>query len=463
MRTNQKLKMMTPGPKTSIRSDWSSRKSWIGLPLKRRLYFQKNLTERESREICSQWTVFAHDHQLPPDRAPNGDPWLTWLLIGGRGAGKTRAGAEWVRAQALGLPPLATETASRIALVGETEHDVREVMIEGVSGLLAVHGWRERPTWLPSRRRLEWSNGAVAQVFSAEDPESLRGPQFSCAWSDEMAKWRNAEAAFDMLQFGLRLGSQPRQLITTTPRPTALLKRLMADPGSVVTRAGTRANASNLAPTFLQTVMGRYQGTRLGRQELDGEIIEDRPDALWSRTLLDSCRVDGAPHLQRIVVAVDPPASSGKRADACGIVAAGITDGGICYVLADDTISGVTPNAWAMKAIALWRRLEADVLVAEVSQGGEMVRAVINQVDSSVPVIPVHATRGKWLRAEPVATLYEQGRVKHAGVFASLEDEMCDFGSAGLSSGKSPDRLDALVWAIASLALQPRGPRIRAL
>jgi phage terminase large subunit-like protein len=415
-------------------------------------------------EIATEWEIFAHAHQTPPDLAPSGKPWLTWLMIGGRGAGKTRAGAEWIRAQALGLPPFATQKASRIALVGETEHDVREVMIEGVSGLLAVHGWHERPTWLPSRKRLEWSNGAVAQAFSADDPESLRGPQFCCAWSDEMAKWRYAEAAFDMLQFGLRLGAQPRQLITTTPRPTALLKRLIEDPTSVVTRAATRANAHNLAPTFLQSVMGRYAGSRLGRQELDGEIVEDRPDALWSRALLDNCRVSEAPSLQRIVVAVDPPASSSNRANACGIIAAGITEGGICYVIADHTVSGVTPNAWANKAIALWHRLQADALVAEVNQGGDMVRTVINEVDSSVPVIPVRATRGKWLRAEPVAILYEQGRVKHAGVFAALEDEMCDFASSGLSSGKSPDRLDALVWAIAQLALQSRGgPRIRLL
>jgi phage terminase large subunit-like protein len=431
---------------------------------KQRNYILSKLTGRESHEIVSRWKIFAHAHQTPPDLAPSGKPWLTWLMIGGRGAGKTRAGAEWVRAQALGLPPFAAEKAARIALVGETEHDVREVMIEGVSGLLAVHGWHERPVWLPSRKRLEWRDGQVAQVFSAEDPESLRGPQFSCAWSDEMAKWRYAEAAFDMLQFGLRLGAQPRQLITTTPRPTALLKRLIDDPTSVTTRAATRANAHNLAPTFLQTVMGRYTGTRMGRQELDGEIVEDRPDALWSRALLESVRVAEAPSLQRIVVAVDPPAGSGKRAAACGIVAAGITDGGICYVIADDTVSGVTPNGWACKAIALWHRLRADALVAEVNQGGDMVRTVINQVDSSVPVIPVHATRGKWLRAEPVATMYEQGRVKHAGHFAALEDEMCDFGVSGLSTGKSPDRLDALVWAIASLAFQARGgPRIRML
>jgi phage terminase large subunit-like protein len=362
------------------------------------------------------------------------------------------------------LPPFATEKASHIALIGETEHDVREVMIEGVSGLLAVHGWHERPVWQPSRKRLEWSDGQIAQAFSAEDPESLRGPQFCCAWSDEMAKWRYAQDAFDMLQFGLRLGAEPRQLITTTPRPTALLKRLIEDPTCVVTRAATRANAHNLAPTFLQNVMGRYAGTRIGRQELEAEMIEDRPDALWSRALLENCRVSEAPPLQRIVVAVDPPASSGRRSAACGIVAAGITEAGVCYVIADATVSGLTPNGWAMKAIALWHALRADTVVAEVNQGGDMVRTVLNETDASVPVIPAHATRAKWARAEPVAMLYEQGRVKHAGIFAALEDEMCDFGVNGLSGGKSPDRVDALVWAVGTLAFQARnGPRIRML
>ena len=429
-----------------------------------RLHILSRLNEAELETLGTAWEIFAHPHQHPPPHAANGAPWLTWLLIGGRGAGKTRAGAEWIRAQALGLAPFADQAVSRIALVGETEHDVREVMIEGVSGLLAVHPRAQRPSWSPSRKRLEWPNGAVAYAFSAEDPESLRGPQFGCAWSDEMAKWRYAEATFDMLQFGLRLGSRPRQLVTTTPRPTALLKRLMADPLSAVTRAPTRANALNLAPTFLKSVMARYQDTRLGRQELDGEIIEDRPDALWSRALLESCRVGEAPPLQRIVVAVDPPASSGRRADACGIVAAGVADGGAIYVLADDTVSAAAPSLWAAKAIALWRRLEADALVAEVNQGGEMVRAVINEVDASVPVTSVRATRGKWLRAEPVATLYAQGRVKHAGSFPALEDEMCDFASSGLSSGRSPDRLDALVWAVTALTTTVRTmPRVRGL
>jgi phage terminase large subunit-like protein len=452
-------------PETLTHSAESFGNDWKAWSEDQRLFLLQTMSQEEMDDLNAHWDLFAHAHQTPPRLAPNGKPWLTWLMIGGRGAGKTRAGAEWIRAQALGLPPFASEAASRIALVGETEHEVREVMIEGVSGLLAVHPPHERPIWQPSRKRLEWRNGAVAQAFSAEDPESLRGPQFCCAWSDEMAKWRHAEATFDMLQFGLRLGSQPRQLITTTPRPTALLKRLIDESTSVVSRAATAANAHNLAPTFLQGVMARYAGTRIGRQELDGEIIEDRPDALWSRALLDECRVAEAPELQRIVVAVDPPVSSGKRADCCGIVAAGIAESGTVYVLADGTVSAVTPAAWAMKAIALWRRLQADALVVEVNQGGEMVRAVINEVDAAVPVTPVRALRGKWLRAEPVATLYEQGRVKHAGVFAALEDEMCDFAATGLSSGRSPDRVDALVWAVASLALVPKhsGPRIRVL
>ncbi len=431
-----------------------------------RLYLWETMLPGEIDFLTDDcWQLFAHPHQLPPRVATSGAPWLTWLLIGGRGAGKTRAGAEWVRAQALGQRPFAERAAGRIALVGETEHDVREVMIEGVSGILGVHPRHQRPLWTPSRKRLEWPNGAIAEVFSAEDPESLRGPQFHCAWSDEMAKWRQAEAAFDMLQFGLRLGQQPRQLITTTARPSAWLKRLLADPATAVTRAATAANAFHLAPTFLKNVMARYAGTRLGRQELDGEIIEDRPDALWSRALLEQCRVDAAPDLQRIVVAIDPPASSTKRAEACGIVAAGLAKSGIVYVLADDSVNGATPTLWASKAIALWRRLEADALVVEVNQGGDMVRTVIDGIEAGLPVRPVRATRGKWTRAEPVAALYEQGRVKHVGAYPELEDEMCDFASSGLSNGRSPDRLDALVWAVASLTPGRRGdgPRIRTL
>lgn len=401
--------------------------------------------------------MYAHRHQRPPE----GD-WTNWLLIGGRGAGKTRAGAEWVRAFAT-APRRAGERARRVALIGEGELEIRDIMIEGVSGLLAVHPQLQRPRWHASLRRLEWDNGAIAQVFSAEDPESLRGPQFHAAWLDELAKWRHAEATFDMLQFGLRLGERPRQVITTTPRPIPLLKRLIADPASAVTRATTHDNAKNLAPAFIDTVLRRYQGTRLGWQEILGELIEDRPDALWSRATIEGSRVARAPDLQRIVVAVDPPASSARGADACGLVAAGRAENGIIYVIADESAAGLSPALWAAKAIALWRRLAADALVVEVNQGGDMVRAVIAEQDRAVPVIAVHARRGKWLRAEPVAALYEQGRVKHAGSFPALEDEMCDFGLDGLSSGRSPDRLDALVWAVAHLGFGGSGPRIRTL
>ena len=419
------------------------------------------ILERFSHDFAG----WAHPHQQHADAGNDGGPWTTWLMLGGRGAGKTRLGAEWVRALVHGTPPYASAPHGAIALVGESERDVREVMIEGPSGLMAVSPWRERPTWISSRGRLEWANGAVALAFSAGDPDSLRGPQFDAAWCDELAKWRYAEATFDMLQFGLRLGARPRQLVTTTPRPIALIKRLIADPATRVTRAGTAANRLHLAPSFLETVVGRYAGTRLGRQELDGELIDDRPDALWSRAGLEAGRVAAAPGLARVVVGVDPPGSSRAGADACGIVAAGITGEGVVYVLEDASVQGLTPSGWASVAVALHRRLEADAIVAETNMGGEMVRQVLREVDASVPVREVRATRGKWLRAEPVAALYEQGRVRHVGALPQLEDEMCDFGLDGLSSGHSPDRLDALVWAVTALTSRPRGagPRLRQL
>jgi phage terminase large subunit-like protein len=403
------------------------------------------------------WPTFSHPHQEPPQTAPGGDPWTTWLILGGRGAGKTRAGAEWVRRV------VREGRARRIALVGETEHDVREVMVEGISGLIAVSQRAERPVWIPSRRRLEWPNGAVAYAFSAEDPDSLRGPQFDAAWCDELAKWRHAEATFDMLQFGLRLGAEPRQVITTTPRPIPLIKRLLADPRTAVTRAKSYANQYHLSAAFFDHVLARYKDTRLGRQEIDGEIIDERPDALWTRVQLEACRVATAPALARIVVAVDPPAAA-RAGSTCGVIAAGRNENGTLYVLADASASGLSPAAWAAKAIALWRQLEADALIAEVNHGGDMVRQVIAEVDATVPVTAVRATRGKWLRAEPIAALYEQGRVKHVGSFPALEDEMCDFSLDGLSDGRSPDRLDALVWALTALSFGVRHPpRVRML
>jgi phage terminase large subunit-like protein len=369
-----------------------------------------------------------------------------------------------VRALALGAEGRG-EQAGRIALVGETIADVREVMVNGESGLLSLDWGRDQKArWIGSKRRLELPNGAVALAFSSEDPESLRGPQFEAAWCDELAKWRYAEATWDMLQFGLRLGARPRQVVTTTPRPIPLVKRLLADADTVTTRARTIDNKANLAPAFLTKIVARYEGTRLGRQELDAELIEERTDALWHRAAIEGCRVAAAPGLKRIVVAVDPPASSGEGSDACGIVAAGIGADGNGYVLVDATAERLSPARWAKRAVDLFHRLEADRIVAEVNQGGEMVEAVIRQADANVPVETVRASRGKYLRAEPVAALYEQGRVRHVGAFPELEDEMCDFALGGLSSGRSPDRLDALVWALSALMLTKEGkPRVRGI
>ncbi len=413
----------------------------------------------ERRTFLADWSgLHARLDQLPPE----GD-WTTWLMLGGRGAGKTRAGAEWVRRLVLGGTVVKGGAVQRIALVGETLADVRDVMVKGESGLLSLDWGRgENPRWVGSGRRLELPHGAVAFAFSSEDPESLRGPQFSAAWCDELAKWKHAEATFDMLQFGLRLGSRPRQVVTTTPRPIPLLKRIIADPGTTISKARTHDNAKNLAAAFLKNIVARYQGTRLGRQELDAELIEERADALWHRAGIETCRVKAAPALQRIVVAVDPPASSGEHADACGLVAAGLGADGIGYVLADATAERLSPARWAKRAIDLYHKLEADRIVAEVNQGGEMVETLIRQADADVPVETVRAYRGKWLRAEPIAALYEQDRVRHVGAFPALEDEMCDFALGGLSSGRSPDRLDALVWALTALMLKKEAkPRVR--
>jgi phage terminase large subunit-like protein len=390
--------------------------------------------------------------------------WRTWLVLGGRGSGKTRAGAEWVRTMALGIAPFTNGPVLRIALIGETIADVRTIMVEGVSGVLSVHAPHERPVYEPSKRQLTWPNGAVAQLFSAEDPDGLRGPQFGAAWCDELAKWRYADKTWDMLQFALRLGASPRQVVTTTPRPIGLLKRILGDAATAVSRSRTLDNFSNLAPGFVAEMRARYGATALGRQELDGELVEDREDGLWSRAQLERTRVDRAPELVRIVVAVDPPVTSGAKADACGIVVAGIDAEGRGYVLSDRTVAGYAPLVWAKVAVAALEEFQADRIVAEVNQGGDLVEGVIRQIDASVPLRKVRATRGKFIRAEPVAALYERGLVSHVGQFAALEDQLCDFGPAGLSTGRSPDRLDALVWALTDLMLGSGGePKIRSM
>ncbi|WP_417580429.1 DNA-packaging protein [Pelagibacterium sp.] len=403
----------------------------------------------ENFKTC--WALWAHQMQRPPE----GD-WTTWLMLGGRGAGKTRAGAEWVRELVSGARPV-----SPIALVGETMAEARAIMVDGVSGIISVHPNAERPRFDAGRGILAWPNGAEAWLLPANDPERFRGPQFAAAWCDEVAKWPKAEAAWDMLQFGLRIGARPRQMVTTTPKPTRLLKRLLADPNTVVTRMTTRANKDNLAPAFLEAIVARYNETVLGRQELDGEMVEELPGALWSRSQIETGRIDKVPGLTRIVVAVDPPVTGGKNSDACGIIVAGRC-GDDAVVLADRTVQGVTPVGWARVAITAFHEFNADTILAEVNQGGDLVKNLMHQVDASVPVLEARANRGKWVRAEPVAALYAQGRVKHAGMFAELEDELCAFGPDGLAEGHSPDRLDALVWAVTELLLRNGPvPRVR--
>ncbi len=416
-------------------------------------------------KLLTDWPLWARPDQLPISVCDPKANWKTWLMLGGRGAGKTRAGAEWIRYNALGLDPVADIPAKRIALVGPTLGEARAVMVEGVSGLLGVHPRCQMPKFLSSQNKLIWPNGTIAQLFSAEDPDSLRGPQFDIAWCDELAKWRYLKETWDMLQFGLRMGDHPRVLVTTTPRPVALLKQLLDDKTNLVSRASTYDNKAFLAASFLKQIDAQYAGTRLGRQEINGELIEDNPDALFSRDVIEKLRVHKTPPLERIVVAVDPPTTSKKLSNACGIICAGLGDDGHAYVLDDATVPKAKPLAWAKKAIALYEARQADMLVVEVNQGGEMVTTILNEVDASVPVKSVHASRGKHLRAEPVAALYEQGRVCHVGGFPALEDEMCSFEQTTKHGRKSPDRVDALVWALTDLLLKPNAskPRISIL
>ena len=399
------------------------------------------------------WPFWARAGQLPPP----GD-WTIWLMMAGRGFGKTRAGAEWVRAMAADHP------GCRIALVGATAAEARAVMVEGVSGLLTISPQAEQLIWAPSLGRLSWGNGSQARLFSAAEPDSLRGPEFHFAWADELAKWHRAEAAWDILMLTLRLGSKPRVLATTTPRAIPLVRRLAADPAVVRTHGRTRDNHAHLPAAFIAGVERAYGGTRLGRQELDGELIGDVAGALWTRALIEARRVGAAPALVRVVIGVDPPASS--EGDACGIVAAGLGADGLAYVLEDATVEKASPERWANAVAAAAARHEAERVVAEVNNGGEMVRSVLEAADVRLAVRMVHARRGKSARAEPVAALYERGRAFHAGAFPALEDQLCGMLAAGgyEGPGRSPDRADALVWALTELMLGQRAaPRVRAV
>lgn len=497
-----------------------------------RLALLRALGAQGAERLLHDWRFWGRPGQLPP----SGD-WRVWLVLAGRGFGKTRAGAEWVRrvarhsgawkVQEPAAAPLipsrechlrhftgllgggflggglarggeakaeeadgrtingsrsgagsgagscnereeraATGTGGpvRIALVAATLAEARAVMVEGESGLLAIAPPDERPVFEPALRRLVWPNGSVAHLYSADAPEQLRGSQHHFAWCDEAAKWRNAETVWANLELGLRLGPRPRVLVTTTPRPVPLVRRLLADPAVQVTRGATWDNAANLPQSFLDAMTATYGGTRLGRQELEGEMVEAVEGALWSPELIERNRVDTAALLARVVVAVDPPVTGGPEADACGIIVAALGADGHGYVLADRTVEGASPSGWARAVAAAAADFEAERVVAEVNNGGDLVGLVLRSAGCSAPLRLVRASRGKAARAEPVAALYEQGRVHHTGGLPRLEDELCGLmpGGGYVGPGRSPDRADALVWAMTELMLgQATMPRVR--
>ncbi|OYU17922.1 MAG: ATP-binding protein [Rhodobacteraceae bacterium PARR1] len=429
--------------------------------------FLHGLSEGSFLALPWVFEFWALPHQLPPEGA-----WKSWVVMGGRGAGKTRAGAEWVRAEVEGPRPGDPGRARRVALVGETIDQVRDVMIFGDSGILACTPPDRRPEWEATKKRLVWPNGATATAYSAHDPESLRGPQFDAAWVDELAKWKKAEAAWDMLQFALRLGDNPRQVVTTTPRNVATLKAILKNPSTVVTHAPTVANRAYLAASFLEEVTARYAGTAQGRQELDGLLLEEVEGSLWPLARIEAAQSDDLDPPDRIVVAVDPPVTGHAGSDECGIVVAGVYMRGPpqdwrAVVLEDASVSRASPEVWARAVVAAYERHQADRVVAEVNQGGDLVQTLLRQIDPALPFRAVRAMRGKVTRAEPVAALYEQGRVIHRRGLDRLEDQMVRMTSAGFSGKGSPDRVDALVWALTELVIAPtdtwQRPQIRTI
>jgi phage terminase large subunit-like protein len=414
----------------------------LTLPTDELRKFLHALYQTERNGLLFDWRFWARPDQLPPP----GD-WIYWLILAGRGAGKTRAGAEAVREW--------IKTFPIVNLIGPTSDDTRDVMVLGESGVLACCPRSERPHYARASARLSWPNGAISQLFSAEEPDRLRGKQHMKLWCDELAAWRYPDS-FEQALLGLRLGDCPQVVITTTPRPIKIIKQLLEDNDAVVTRGATFDNANHLAAAFLKKITARYEGRAIGRQELFAELLEETPGALWTRELIERHRIAGsaAPgEYAEIVVAVDPPATSGARADECGIVVAAKAANGEIYVLADLSSQGDTPAGWAQRVVAAYRNFKANRVVAEVNNGGEMVADVLRQCEANLPIRSVTATRGKFLRAEPVAAAYERGRVHHVGVFVRLEDQLCaltaDFDAR--SVGYSPDRADALVWAIADL------------
>lgn len=426
--------------------------SLASLPLQQRAKVIRSLSPVEALDLLHSWRVWARPQQIPPTGS-----WDNWLILAGRAFGKTRAGSEWVHEQA-------ASGVKRIALVARTAADIRDVMVEGESGIIATAHPARRPRYEPSKRRLTWPNGCIATTFSAEEPDQLRGPQYERAWCDELAAWKYDEETWNQLQMVLRLGDHPQAVITTTPRPTPLVKRIVADTGTRVTRGSTFDNRANLPSAYFDRIVRNFEGTRLGRQELYAEILSDNPGALFKRVRIDELRVRVAPTLRRIVVAVDPavsvrPASDRDESDAgrarraeTGIVIAGLGTDGHGYVLDDVSLSD-TPARWASQVVAAYTRHKANLVIGEVNNGGDLVGANVATAaaDSKliVPYKDVRASRGKQTRAEPVAALYEQGRVHHVGAFPQLEDQLCDWDPS--ANQPSPDRLDALVWALTEL------------
>jgi phage terminase large subunit-like protein len=406
------------------------------LSIEQKTEFVKSLTDAEAIQLRYLWEAWARDNQLPPR-----GKWVTWLNMGGRGAGKTRAGAEWIR--------MKKETSPYLHLIGRTAADVRDVMIDGESGILAISPPWDKPVYQRSKRRLVWDNGAQAITFSADEPESLRGPQCSSMWLDEIGAWQYAEEAYDMASFGLRLGNNPQACLTTTPRVTKLIKRLASSSTTKISRSTTYDNRSNLAEAFFNEIIKRYENTRLGRQELEGLLIEDNENALWNREMMiDAYRVTKAPDLVRIGVAIDPAVTSGEDSDETGIIVGGVGKDGHAYILADASLRA-SPMTWASEAVAQYHKFHADRMIAEGNQGGELIETTIRTVDKSISFKRVHAKRGKYTRAEPVAALYEKGMVHHVGLFPVLEDEQCQW-----EQGEdSPNHLDALCWLLTELML----------
>ena len=409
------------------------------------------------RQLPYEWGFWARPDQL----VPPGD-WYTWLIIAGRGYGKTRTGAETIRAWQ------ETGKYSRFALIGRTPADVRDTMIEGESGILAISPPTNYPKFEPSKRRLTWPNGAIATTYTSQEPDVLRGPQHDAAWGDEVATWRYMET-YDNLQMGLRLGSSPRQIFTTTPRPVALIRQLVkraadekahestaGNPKVVVTRGSSYVNRSNLTPQFFEEVIAPYEGTERGRQEVYGELLEEAEGALWTRSAIDDTRVTAVPGtMRRIVVAIDPAGGGG---DEIGIVVAGLGGDKEWYVLEDASLRG-RPEAWAARAVEMYRKHNADLIVAEKNYGGDMVESTIRTAERGVPVKMVTASRGKAIRAEPISFAYSKGKIHHVGSFDALEDQMCNWSPT--ESTYSPDRLDALVWAMTELRAGIGGGTLR--